>query len=373
MQHLDEGLIHAWLDHALPADEAARIAAHIEGCGECAAAVAEARGMTAGASRIVSALDVARSGVAPASSAHTTRSLWRRLYFTPSRAAIAATLLLAVGSVFTLRHRPPSRGGLPVGKMIDAPLTGPQSVRSVGAPRDADSTHIAQPSVAPRARQVQAIGDFNANASRAELRHEIDSMRAASAPPPITAKAADVVVDSAKSSLPAANLVQGQQKGGVAGSAGAATETRVAADVQSKAAAPAAASAPRAVMGGFAPTRLESALLAAPAGICYAIRPFQGDTTTWLRELPDRFALDDASENRSERAGGSVRIPSAAGRLDSVIQGSRWQQTGPDQVMVVLGAQRTIQLHVATTTTTAEASSGGETHPIAVSRHNCIR
>ena len=65
MQHLDEGMIHSWLDGALSADEAARVEAHVKECPQCAAAVAEARGFIAGASRILTALDNAPRGVIP--------------------------------------------------------------------------------------------------------------------------------------------------------------------------------------------------------------------------------------------------------------------------------------------------------------------
>ena len=70
MWHPDEGTIHAWLDGALPDAEARRVAEHVEhgACAECAKAVAEARGLIAGASRIVGALDggvEARSGGCP--------------------------------------------------------------------------------------------------------------------------------------------------------------------------------------------------------------------------------------------------------------------------------------------------------------------
>jgi hypothetical protein len=68
MQHLDEGTIHAWLDGALSADDAARAGAHVATCRACADAVAEARGLIAASSRILTALDAvpnvsrARSG-----------------------------------------------------------------------------------------------------------------------------------------------------------------------------------------------------------------------------------------------------------------------------------------------------------------------
>lgn len=66
MQHLDEGTIHAWLDGALDDAEAARVEQHVDGCDSCAAAVAEARGLIAASSRILTALDDVPSDVLPA-------------------------------------------------------------------------------------------------------------------------------------------------------------------------------------------------------------------------------------------------------------------------------------------------------------------
>src|SRR4051812_32564270 len=65
MQHLDEGTIHAWLDGALSPDEGAAVEQHAQQCAECASLVAEARGMIAGAARIVGALDIVPGGVIP--------------------------------------------------------------------------------------------------------------------------------------------------------------------------------------------------------------------------------------------------------------------------------------------------------------------
>jgi hypothetical protein len=57
MRHLDEGTIHAWLDGALSPDAAERAEAHVASCTSCAHAVAEARGLVAASSRILTALD----------------------------------------------------------------------------------------------------------------------------------------------------------------------------------------------------------------------------------------------------------------------------------------------------------------------------
>ena len=122
-EHPEEGLIHAWLDDALDAVAAERIETHVRDCAECQARVAEARGLIAGASRIVAALDDVPAGTRPgwATSAVTAadassdvtpitrgvdplpqRSLWRWLRVTPGRAALAATILVAIG--ITLTH-----------------------------------------------------------------------------------------------------------------------------------------------------------------------------------------------------------------------------------------------------------------------------
>jgi len=98
MQHPDEGMIHSWLDGALSADEAALVETHVKECPQCAAAVAEARGFIAGASRILTALDNAPRGVIPvaAPKKRIDPLVWR----------VAATVLVvAVGTLAVLRNR----------------------------------------------------------------------------------------------------------------------------------------------------------------------------------------------------------------------------------------------------------------------------
>jgi len=106
MLHLDEGTIHAWLDGELPPDDAENAARHVASCAECQALVAEARGLVAGASRIVSALDAGPAGVIPPAQGgpSSSRRTWRRFALTPVRMSIAATIIVAVGVTFTARH-----------------------------------------------------------------------------------------------------------------------------------------------------------------------------------------------------------------------------------------------------------------------------
>ena len=94
MQHPDEGLIHTWLDGELSADEAVSLEAHIAECAECSAKVAEARGLAAASSRIVSALDMVPSGVIPASSRR------RRTWYQNTQLRAAAAVMVVAGASF---------------------------------------------------------------------------------------------------------------------------------------------------------------------------------------------------------------------------------------------------------------------------------
>lgn len=97
--HLDEGTIHAWLDGALDAAHARDAEAHVARCETCAAAVADARGLIAGASRILVALDDVPGGVIPKrtpmpKAPSAPRRQWRAARWVTG---IAAALMLAVG------------------------------------------------------------------------------------------------------------------------------------------------------------------------------------------------------------------------------------------------------------------------------------
>lgn len=99
MQHLDEGTIHAWLDGALDNAQAAETEAHVAQCASCSAAVAEARGLIAASSRILTALDDVPAGVIPKRAAppvlKPARRQWRAAPWVSGIAA--AALLFAIG------------------------------------------------------------------------------------------------------------------------------------------------------------------------------------------------------------------------------------------------------------------------------------
>ena len=125
MQHLEEGEIHAWLDGALSEAESARIEQHAATCTECAAMVADARGLIAGAARIVSALDHVPSGVIPKSgtAATASRPLGRVLRLTPFRAAMAASLIVAAGSLIAVQQKDRHLAVSPRVEQIALPMT----------------------------------------------------------------------------------------------------------------------------------------------------------------------------------------------------------------------------------------------------------
>ena len=148
--HPDEGTIHAWLDDGLSADEAARIEAHVATCPACSARVAEARGLIAGASRVVSQLDAVPTplirpsvvtGDIPRS------SLWGALRVTPARASIAAMLLVGVGVYMTQRPAPTRVAALPV--------AAPTMHAIVNEPAKSDS--LSRYQVATRLKEEQPV------------------------------------------------------------------------------------------------------------------------------------------------------------------------------------------------------------------------
>jgi anti-sigma factor RsiW len=93
MRHLDEGTIHAWLDGALSADEAARAEAHVASCTVCAEAVAEARGLIAASTRILTALDDVPAGVVPGTRRETRPRLFVSWLVRERIAAVVAVIV----------------------------------------------------------------------------------------------------------------------------------------------------------------------------------------------------------------------------------------------------------------------------------------
>ena len=207
-RHLDEGTIHAWLDGALPPDESARIEAHVQGCSECSALVAEARGLIAASSRILGFLDSVPAGVIPGTSSGTDqlaalrarRAAEKRVWWRDRRFVAAASLVLVAGvsSVVWRSAGNPSKEMQAVAPVVvdraqpanapeAAPAPAPAGLRDAPA-RDA-KRESATPSAAPasvaanRPTDTTAMQKVATNAA-AELREPIQAKVAPQAPAP---------------------------------------------------------------------------------------------------------------------------------------------------------------------------------------------
>jgi hypothetical protein len=343
MQHLEEGTIHAWLDGALSSEESAQVEQHARECAECAAMVADARGLIAGAARIVSALDIVPGGVIPKAATATpaARPLWRKLHLSPFRAALAASLMIGVASLFAVRGSRDDvqlmemKAAAPAPAAFDATASAPAPAS--GFRPEAERQEAASARRAPEARSTASLRDSTRSVDRATLtanteasaitrrvneraRAVVDTTRAlqaivaAAAPPPAavaqqTAPQQPPVVraevdqrrafaDSARAKV--GGGAAGGGRGGVAGG-----RARPAADVAASLTA-----------SGYADAR-------ADFSGCYTI----ADTASWPSGLPLRFAMT------TDTTGGTppqnlVRPLNAAGRVDSTAVGT-WRPLGP--------------------------------------------
>ena len=105
MQHPDEGTIHAWIDGELSPEQASELTTHVAGCAECAAMVAEARGLVAASTRILTALDDVPGGVIPGVPDIAPAQIARRRWYQRTELRAAAALLFVVGGSLLVTRR----------------------------------------------------------------------------------------------------------------------------------------------------------------------------------------------------------------------------------------------------------------------------
>ena len=189
MQHPEEGIIHAWLDGELPAEEAAALEAHVVACADCSAKVAEARGLVAASSRIVSALDIVPGGVIPA--AKHARRPW---YASTQLRAAAAVLIVAGASALVMRNG--GKRAMEDSITVSAPLPQerapaappPTSLPSIAAAPMTkeparDEGRTAGPSAASSSRQSLKLEDSQ-SAKKTDRAEDARAEKAFSPPPP---------------------------------------------------------------------------------------------------------------------------------------------------------------------------------------------
>ena len=319
--HPDEGTIHAWLDDALDAATAARIAEHVRTCATCTERVAEARGLIAGASRIVASLDDVPAGArvgwaqsAPESGSQPVParageegSLWRRLRVTPARAAIAATVLVALG--ITMTH---SRSGPDDVSMA--------SRSGTLAPRAATMSDTASPSVAsaPAAQPMPATPSSEArdplldsairrNLAIAQPPRALDAAQGPAIPQPTTS---EPVIGLAKVDTTAPMRVadarreveaQREQQAGVA------DKSRVRGTVAAPVPAPTSAESQVAssadAVSGYGGAMVSGRSLAGVAVRCYLIESEASGATWGGQPLPILVSADSAARIGQAAAG----------------------------------------------------------------------
>jgi hypothetical protein len=186
MQHLDEGTIHAWLDGQLPRDEALEVEAHVAECRQCADAVAEARGLIAASSRILTALDGVPREVVPtrrsfpaeveAAAADAVADAFvpleaavgraHRRWFNGASLAAAAAIVVAIGTVTVMKRSAKDMASLASERASPASTTsGPMSdsARSVVAA----PAPPAAPAAAPSA--TKSLGDARGVAAERQV------------------------------------------------------------------------------------------------------------------------------------------------------------------------------------------------------------
>jgi hypothetical protein len=161
MSHPEEGLIHAWLDGELDAEESARVEALVASDPAWAAAVAEARGLIAATSRIVGALDRVPANVIPKTAAAPRRAGRQWMM------RAAAVVVLLGGSAVVLNRTALDSVGIvhvdvPVETPSPAPTSAPAPVQSM--PR---LVKPAKP--APQVAANGAVEESKSNTAKKEL------------------------------------------------------------------------------------------------------------------------------------------------------------------------------------------------------------
>jgi hypothetical protein len=352
-EHPDEGTIHAWLDDALDAASAERVAAHVQECAACSALAAEARGLIAGASRVVSALDdvpvgsrpgwaqdaaAAETGGAPQAGARpiADSSLWRRLRVTPTRAAIAATILIALG--VTLTHdrvavesgRPATM--LPTGHLDPrAPTSGEEPGVAVTSPAEArpkdallDSAVARNLAIAQGSRRIEAA----------------PGPTIPQAPPPSASPAADAPVTTAEQRVAEGRSTVRAQRETVGAQADRLRVRGEAAGASARNADEAIASAParaeRAITGAAAGSSAAKVSQYFDAGsrACFRVESPQSGAMWGDQPLPLVVAVDSgpavgtrSATARSEASGAAMRVTWTRSARDSVVL--TLQRVGP--------------------------------------------
>ena len=329
-QHPDEGTLHAYIDGELPGAEAKALEAHVATCASCSAALAEARGLVAATSQVITALDAApavtrssaavigRAGTAPAG------RVSRPLIFRMPYARAAALLLLIGGSAFVADRSGMFDGGArPRAVSMEAEVVQSSESAIAPAPEAAASAPAASApaSPAPTSLSTAAVGSASGVVARKEAAPRVAANRAA--------QDGARAVDNARAMAAPETLASGrQQDAATAGSlkrAESAEATR----------APALAAVPPAPpMAPPPPARSvdfrlsEVVVTSASDPVRVSRYRTKAGTILTLTEEPLRTSFAEESDAPRTAAAGAQR-PAAAAMSAPVVSSYRW--SSPEQ------------------------------------------
>ena len=153
MNHLDEGTIHAWLDGALDARQSADAQAHVARCAECSAKVAEARGLIAASSRILTALDDVPANVTPKRAAPVAKRRFRASQW--GYAAAAAVVIMVLWRSGDVRQPPPGVGPIDIDAAVKAAMESIPPIATIPAVPSQPTPLSAPPPAVAQSRPTQ--------------------------------------------------------------------------------------------------------------------------------------------------------------------------------------------------------------------------
>ena len=228
MPRPDEGVIHAWLDGELGAEEAARVERLVADDPEWAAAAAEARGLVAASSRILAALDVVAGDVIPqggrAAPAVNGARAPRPQYTVRPWMRIAAGVVLVAGTAYVATQgiRPEQESARESGSATAGPIAAPApaAVASAVSATDARTVPATVPAtVERRAVERRAESEALGRLDAGEVREAAGSAAVADAQKAVVANqaAGSAVAEAAPSLATAAKIAGAVSGAGVAG------------------------------------------------------------------------------------------------------------------------------------------------------------
>lgn len=190
MPHLDDGLIHALLDGEIPSRELEPLQAHLRGCAECRARLAEEQELMATADGLIEALEVPPLAPSVPVPVRKPPRAW------PRQVAWAATVLAAAGLGYAARGGAPE----PLGENAQEVASGSGLADSQGPALDSAQTLAAPPAVKPEAAREGRPAETVAR----RRQQEQDGRRAGVSAPTLQANASAPPADSAAAQRAAA-------------------------------------------------------------------------------------------------------------------------------------------------------------------------